>query len=614
MGDVFIILLPYPIRLHINQNNDFTMSIIKKILTNYCPPDCEEFDIVCFSGKHHDLRHYYKHEHQHFSDIIDSLPFDWKPDIVIFKAPFEKPIPLGIENSPYPTAVILDDWYGAGDYLPDNLRRFDYIFTDKSSMKLLKNMGFDNVDYWPAFGYNPSQFRIIPKCDRTIDLFFAGSMNINIQSERLYWLRKLCSISNKYLVKINHNTFQEDYVLALNCSKIVFNRSIKGEMNMRAFEIPACGSLLFMEEENLEIGDFLTDGKECILYNNDNLEELIDYYLKHEEERKRIASAGYIKIQQFSYPKLFTRLLEVIAQKNITTETRIKTTLTYASSTEHRDFVQSSLSINGRAPEYLPKTLSFLQNNSYTHHFSNDCAIIIASIAFNIIDFSSQMNNEFNLLISQADTLLHKLYELDPLHITALFNRAQICFETKQYTKASLYYQKIISSEWSVSTTNVKGIAFPLHYKTPLRYLWSKAVLDNINNENNFKIERINTITGFAAHNLSKIYQKKSLTKAIVYSNKANHHLPEQPFILNQLCSLSSQAPDESTLNISLEAIRKNPFNTSLWSIYINNLKKNNEYTKVNKFIDDCLLCLNRVQFSTNDLIKEFKKSRPDDK
>ncbi len=80
-------------------------------------------------------------------------------------------------------------------------------------------------------------------------------------------------------------------------SKIGFNYAIRGEgMTMRSFEIPACGTVLFMQKIKQEWLEDLGfhDGKNIIIYENlDHLVELINYYLVHEVEKEKIAQSGY---------------------------------------------------------------------------------------------------------------------------------------------------------------------------------------------------------------------------------------------------------------------------------------------------------------------------------
>jgi hypothetical protein len=66
-----------------------------------------------------------------------------------------------------------------------------------------------------------------------------------------------------------------DYGRDLSRCRIGWNRSIRGEMNLRAFEVPACGAVLLMERENREVADFFVPGEECVLYGADDFEDVV---------------------------------------------------------------------------------------------------------------------------------------------------------------------------------------------------------------------------------------------------------------------------------------------------------------------------------------------------
>jgi len=80
-----------------------------------------------------------------------------------------------------------------------------------------------------------------------------------------------------------------------SASRIGFNYSIKGEINMRAFEIMSCGTMLLT---NHAVGNGLDqifeDGTHLVIYNSPReLFEKVGYYLTHPKEREKIASSGY---------------------------------------------------------------------------------------------------------------------------------------------------------------------------------------------------------------------------------------------------------------------------------------------------------------------------------
>ncbi|MDP6354016.1 MAG: glycosyltransferase, partial [Planctomycetota bacterium] len=153
--------------------------------------------------------------------------------------------------------------------------------------------------------------------ERIYDVTIVGNLNHDIQRKRAHSLRKIAALNDRYTVRIFTGVWGEEYNRVLSQSKIVFNQSIRGEMNMRAYEATACGALLFMEEDNLEINDFFKDRVECVLYNEDNLEEFIEYYLTHDEERERIAEAGYQRVQQETQRHHFERLVALLQERNV---------------------------------------------------------------------------------------------------------------------------------------------------------------------------------------------------------------------------------------------------------------------------------------------------------
>ncbi|HUX35675.1 MAG TPA: glycosyltransferase [Candidatus Paceibacterota bacterium] len=87
---------------------------------------------------------------------------------------------------------------------------------------------------------------------------------------------------------------------------------IKGRM----FEIPACGGFLLTGyAKGLE--RYYEIGKEIVVYKDEKeIPELVKYYLEHEEERKKIARAGYERtIKDHTYEKRFLEIFKKIGLK-----------------------------------------------------------------------------------------------------------------------------------------------------------------------------------------------------------------------------------------------------------------------------------------------------------
>ncbi len=86
----------------------------------------------------------------------------------------------------------------------------------------------------------------------------------------------------------------EEMAKKYSASRIVFNRSVRNDVNMRVFEAMACGSLLLtndLRDNGQE--ELFRDGVHCATYTDaGDLLDQLSFYLAHEDVRERIAAAG----------------------------------------------------------------------------------------------------------------------------------------------------------------------------------------------------------------------------------------------------------------------------------------------------------------------------------
>jgi len=91
-------------------------------------------------------------------------------------------------------------------------------------------------------------------------------------------------------------SYYNDLPWLYNAATINFNatsRQMKGAVNQRVFDVPACNAFLLTDYQE-QMDELFTVGEEVICYKEpDEIGELIKYYLNHESERKRIAEKGY---------------------------------------------------------------------------------------------------------------------------------------------------------------------------------------------------------------------------------------------------------------------------------------------------------------------------------
>lgn len=103
-------------------------------------------------------------------------------------------------------------------------------------------------------------------------------------------------------------------------SKINLNitiRSIRTGIPLRAMDIMASGGFLLSNYQE-ELAEYFIDGEDMVLYYDDeDMMNKIEYYLAHDEERKRIAENGCRKVaDKYSYANAWRYIFSVCNLKN----------------------------------------------------------------------------------------------------------------------------------------------------------------------------------------------------------------------------------------------------------------------------------------------------------
>ena len=107
--------------------------------------------------------------------------------------------------------------------------------------------------------------------------------------------------------------------LVFHYSKVNVNitlRSITSGIPQNVMDVLACEGFLVTNYQK-EIGEYFVDGKELVIYDSfEDMYEKIIYYLKHEDERRQIAHAGYLKVkEQFHYGKAIERIVQALGME-----------------------------------------------------------------------------------------------------------------------------------------------------------------------------------------------------------------------------------------------------------------------------------------------------------
>ena len=124
--------------------------------------------------------------------------------------------------------------------------------------------------------------------EKVHDIAFVGNVFPGPRAELIALLQR------RFRSMFVGRAYFEEMARVYSAARLVFNRSLKNDVNMRVFEAVACGSLLLTNElaDNGQ-AELFRDGVHLATYRD--ADELLDkaaYYLKHEALRERIAAAG----------------------------------------------------------------------------------------------------------------------------------------------------------------------------------------------------------------------------------------------------------------------------------------------------------------------------------
>lgn len=177
-----------------------------------------------------------------------------------------------------------------GDSYPYRLemaKKADIVFcAQKRAVDEMKRDGVKNP-IWLPHAVEPLAYQKGEMATKRYDVCFVGNVNSQNRADALD--RLFSEFPNFYYGQALFNDAANRFAQ----SKICFNISMTDDLNMRTFEVMSTGSFL-LTNWIPTIEDLFEDGKHLVLYRS--LDEMVDkakYYLAHDDEREKIAQAGY---------------------------------------------------------------------------------------------------------------------------------------------------------------------------------------------------------------------------------------------------------------------------------------------------------------------------------
>lgn len=384
----------------------------------------------------------------HFNDLLAYLPVDWQPDIVIWWDLIYQALPPGVADCPYPTAVIVGDWNLNLMACWPYLQAFDWVFTEKKLCQYLQQAGFHHGEYWPGFSFDKELYPqpVYPPAKR-YDVTFIGNLNPYIHTHRNHYLHRLQQLSPQWRICIAHGIHGAAYRQLLAQSRVVFNHSVRGEMNMRAYEAPAAGALLMLEDTNPEISGILPPGKSCLLYNQDNFEVQLQHILSNPQRCEQMAQQGQQAIQAHDYTAQFGHLLVLLARKlahnSPCQRWRSVATVEQVLSTTRQLFFASTPGAATYGLQYLQTCLTQpeLQNLKHNAALVNASACLMAILGQR---HASHDPAQSRLYWQQAMQWWQELWQQWP-HPLLAFNMGWAWQQQKQWAQSIAYYEQALA-------------------------------------------------------------------------------------------------------------------------------------------------------------------------
>lgn len=202
----------------------------------------------------------------------------------------ERVLPEAVYLCKIPTILWLQDSVQVNKeaqfILQTKAKWFDLVYTfDNSEIPIYKNYGIDAL--WLPLAADPDMHCQSIKHNSTLDISFIGALYPNR-------IKLMEYILQKYSVYYGHT--MDHFAELVSSSKINLNLGILPTGNQqRIFEILNMGG--FLLTNNIpDDNKLFTNQQHLVYYDPSNLLDLIDFYLKNEKERKRVAKLGRIEV------------------------------------------------------------------------------------------------------------------------------------------------------------------------------------------------------------------------------------------------------------------------------------------------------------------------------
>lgn len=229
---------------------------------------------------------------------------DWGEDGLTGLLPYEPIYPPG-----HPLIYWASDTHLGYEYRLNCARQADIVFcAQKKAVDAFKSEKVNAT--WLPHAIEPEAYPKLNLASKKYDVCFVGHVNSGNRIDALDKVFK--AFPNFYYGQQLFENAARKYAE----SRVVFNISMNDDLNMRVFEVLGSGSLLVTDKVN-SIDELFKDGVHLITYMSvDEAVDKIRYYLRHDEEREKIALNGYNEVMKnHTFDKRIDEILKSVEKE-----------------------------------------------------------------------------------------------------------------------------------------------------------------------------------------------------------------------------------------------------------------------------------------------------------
>jgi len=242
------------------------------------------------------------------SRIAQELPD--KPDLFLYvDSGAAWYFPRGLTHMDCATACYLIDVHVGSAVRLKQAMFFDYVFTaQRDFVDVLRHAGHPHV-YWLPLACAPD-IHVKHEVQKRFDIGFVGATG----GQYARRTRLLERLGRRYSVNDYHRSYTPaEMARAYSESRIVFNCSLRDEVNMRLFEGLATGSLMLTDRIGNGLSQLVTDREHVLMYDDDQLLDIVDELLRDPVQRDRVARQGYEHVRaHHTYAQRVDTLLNTV--------------------------------------------------------------------------------------------------------------------------------------------------------------------------------------------------------------------------------------------------------------------------------------------------------------